>query len=41
MSLNNNDTTDRADMPLTRADIEQRVQNVGGSDKLDVSGQNL
>ncbi|SRR6266436_9948327 len=41
MSLDNNITTDRADEPLTRADIEQRIQNVGSSNRLDVSGQNL
>src|SRR5258708_4395867 len=41
MNLNNNVTTDEADRPLIRADIEQRIQNVGGSNRLDVSGQNL
>src|SRR2546422_791512 len=41
MNLNNHVTTDRADRPLIRADIEQHIQNVGGSNKLDVSGQNL
>ena len=41
MSLNNYVTPDREDRPLTRADIEQRIQNVGGSNRLDVSGQNL
>ncbi len=41
MNLDNNVTTDRADGHLTRADIEQRIQNVGGSNRLDVSGQNL
>src|SRR5438876_1046901 len=41
MNLDNNVTTDRADGPLTRADIELRIQNVGGSNRLDVSGQNL
>src|SRR5216683_163386 len=41
MNLNNNVTTDEADRPLIRADIEQRIQDVGGSNRLDVSGQNL
>ena len=41
MNLNNNVTTDRADRPLLRIDIEQRIQHVGDSNKLDVSGQNL
>ena len=41
MNLNNNVTTDRADRPLLRIDIEQRIQRVGDSNRLDVSGQNL
>src|SRR5437868_4649906 len=41
MNVDSGIRTSRADRPLTRADIEQRIQEAGGSNRLDVRGQNL
>ena len=41
MNVNNDVMADRTDKPLRRADILQRIQDIGGSNKLDVSSQNL
>ena len=41
MNIDAQRQTDKEDKPLTRADVERFLQEVGSPDKLDLSGRNL